>query len=72
MDAARAIAITEAPSQLVTDAYKMNRERIHEELEVLLNATTSTAATADLAQGRGFNHSRKFSGSTHCHHASGH
>ena len=53
MDAARAIAITEFPSELMSeDAFKKRYETFHEELSVLPNTATATAAISELAQGR--------------------
>ena len=55
MDAARAIAITEAPRGVLSeDAYKMFYETFHEELDVLPNTATATAAISELVQGRDF------------------
>ena len=52
MDAARAIAITEFPNVLSSDGFKKQYEFFHEELDVLPNTATVTAAIAELAQGR--------------------
>ena len=52
MDGTRAVAITEIPSQLVSDdAFQQEYERIRDEIGVLPDTATATAAIAELAEG---------------------
>ena len=60
MDAARAVAITEFPSQLTTDHFKKFYEKFPDEIDVLPNTATATAAVAELAQGKILRGSQQF------------
>ena len=53
MDGARAVAITEVPSHVVNDdLIKKHYEDFHDELGVLPDTATATAAIAELAEGK--------------------
>ena len=53
MDGARAVAITEVPSHVANkEVMKKRYEDLHDELGVLPDTATATAAIAELADGR--------------------
>ena len=52
MDATRAVAITSFPTQRDADVYKKLYERFSDELDVLPDTATATAAIEDLVRGK--------------------
>ena len=52
MDATRAVAITSFPTQRDADVYKKQYEHFPDELDVLPDTATATAAIEDLVHGK--------------------